>query len=284
MNIRVERELGVLGAELSGVDLSQPIDSATQKEIVNAWLKYQVIVFRNQILSDEQLVRFSQSFGILEKAPIPEKAVGVASIPRLPEVTVVSNVIENGSPLGALGDGELTWHSDMTYVENPPPASILYSVEVPPFGGDTWFSNMYLAFDALPQAVKNRISDLQAKHNSTYTSAGTLRRGFEEVDDVSTAPGALHPIVLVHPETQKRALYLGRRLNSFIPGLSLSESEAFLDELWAYAEDPQFAIAHQWKKGDVVMWDNRAVMHRRDAFDPKVRRILHRTQLLTFKA
>lgn len=283
MTVRIERTLGPLGAEIGGVDVSRPLDAEVLRQIADAWLQHLVLVFRRQSLDDAALVEFSRRFGKLEKAPIAEKAVGVVHVPRLPEVTVVSNVIEGGVPLGALGDGELSWHSDMTYLPVPPPASILYGVEVPPAGADTWFNNMYLAYETLPAGLQARIAGLRSNHTSSYTSAGTLRKGYADVTDVTRAPGTLHPLVLEHPVTHRKALYLGRRLHGYVEGLPLTESEALLEELWAHAARDEFAVAHKWRRGDVVMWDNRCVMHRRDAFDPQVRRILHRTQLLSFE-
>ena len=281
MEARILRTLGALGAEIGGVDLSQPLKKKAVESILAAWHAHLVVVFRDQNMSDEALVAFSRNFGTLEKAPIPEKLRGgLAHMRQLPEVAVVSNVIENGVAIGALGDGELAWHNDMTYLPNPPPASVLCAVELPPSGGDTWFCNMYLAYETLPAALRTRIQGLKANHDSSYTSAGTLRKGFDEVNDVSKAPGAKHPLVLTHPDTGRKALYLGRRRNGYIVGLPLDESAALLDELWAHATKPEFAISHRWRLGDVVMWDNRCTMHRRDAFDPAARRILHRTQLL----
>jgi taurine dioxygenase len=276
------RSLGALGAEIGGVDIGGPLDEQTVHALRAAWHDHLVLLFRGQRMTDETLVEFSRYFGTLEKAPIPEKIRGgTTHVPLLPEVAVVSNVVENGVAIGALGDGELSWHNDMTYLQNPPPASILCAVELPPSGGDTWFCNMYRAYETLPEGLKARIANLAANHDSSYTSAGTLRRGFEEVSDVSKAPGAKHPLVIRHPATGRRALYLGRRLNGYVVGLPLEESEALLDELWGHATQPQHAIAHAWRLGDVVMWDNRCTMHRRDAFDPSARRILHRTQLLS---
>lgn len=283
MGIHVARTLGALGAEIGGVDVARDLDVSTVSAIGRAWLQHQVLVFRDQALDDAALVAFSSSFGRLEKAPIAEKAVGVVHVPRLPEVTVVSNVVEGGVPLGALGDGELSWHSDMTYLPTPPPASILYGVEVPPQGADTWFNNMYLAYETLPAGMKERIEGLRSNHTSSYTSAGTLRSGFQDVTDVTRAPGTLHPLVIEHPDTHRKALYLGRRQHGYVEGLTLAESESLLDQLWAHATKEEFAIAHKWRRGDIVMWDNRCVMHRRDSFDSKARRILHRTQLLSFE-
>lgn len=285
MSLQILKTHGPLGAEIGGVDLSQPLGQAAAREIVAAWLEHAVLVIRGQKLTDEALVAFSQRFGRLERAPIVEKASkGLSHVPQIPEVTVVSNVLEGGVPIGALGDGELVWHSDMTYIDTPPPASILYGIEVPKGGGDTWFCNMYLAYDRLPEALKQRIATLQCNHDAAHTSAGTLRKGFEDAKDVTQVPGARHPLVLIHPQTGRKALYLGRRNWAWIVGLPIPESEALLDELWHYATRPEIAFAHKWQPGDVVMWDNRCVMHRRDAFDPAARRILHRTQLLDFAA
>jgi taurine dioxygenase len=281
MEPRMVRSLGALGAEIGDVDISRPLSPAQVQRLTALWHENLVLVFRGQQMTDESLVAFSRNFGTLERAPIPEKLRGGATHrPMLPEVAVVSNVVENGVAIGALGDGELSWHNDMTYLEDPPPASILCAVELPASGGDTWFCNMYLAYETLPASLRARIDGLKANHDSSYTSAGTLRKGFDEVTDASKAPGAKHPLVITHPATGRKALYLGRRLNGYIVGLPLEESEALLDELWAHATQPRFAVAHAWQPGDVVMWDNRCTMHRRDAFDPAARRILHRTQLL----
>ncbi len=279
MAVGILRTLGPLGAEIGGVDISRPLDAATVAAITAAWHAHLVLVFRDQALDDAALVAFSRNFGVLERAPIPEKLRGTAHVPQLPEVAVVSNVVEDGVPIGALGDGELVWHNDMTYLPDPPPASVLYAVELPPSGGDTWFNNMYLAYETLPAGLRERISGLTANHDSSYTSAGTLRKGFEAVTDVAQAPGAKHPLVLTHPETGRKALYLGRRRNGHVVGMPVADSEALLDQLWAHASQPELAVAHRWRCGDLVMWDNRCTMHRRDAFDPAARRILHRTQL-----
>jgi taurine dioxygenase len=275
------RSLGALGAEVGGIDISRPLRKEDVTSVLSAWHDHLVLVFREQKMNDAALVEFSRNFGTLEKAPIPEKLRGgYAHMPQLPEVAVVSNVVEDGIAIGALGDGDLVWHNDMTYLPNPPPASVLCAVELPDSGGDTWFCNMYLAYETLPAALRAGMAGLSANHDASYTSAGTLRKGFEEVSDVSKAPGAKHPLVLRHPETGRKALYLGRRRNAYIVGMPLAESEALLDQLWAHATQREFAMKHRWRLGDVVMWDNRCTMHRRDAFDPASRRILHRTQLL----
>jgi taurine dioxygenase len=138
---------------------------------------------------------------------------------------------------------------------------------------------MYLAYERLPPELKRRIAGKRAVHDATYNSAGLVRKGYEDVSDPRKAPGARHPLVSIHPETRRECLFLGRRRNSYIEGLELSESEQLLDALWAHATQAAFTFRQQWRVGDVVLWDNRCTLHRRDAFDPAARRLLHRTQI-----
>jgi taurine dioxygenase len=265
-----------LGAEIQDVELktSSDMDFA---EIHRTWLDHLVLRFRGQKLTVEDLIRFSRRFGDLDWAPVQE--TGRRFVEGHPELYVVSNVLENGAPIGSLGAGEAVWHTDMSYLERPPKASMLYAVEVPPTGGDTHFSNMYRAYERLPDALKQRISALTLKHDATYNSGGYVRQGAAATDDPVLSPGVYHPLVCIHPETGRRALYLGRRRNAYIGGLPLAESEELLDELWWHATRDDIAWYNQWQAGDVVLWDNRCTMHRRDAFDPSSRRILYRTQI-----
>jgi taurine dioxygenase len=185
----------------------------------------------------------------------------------------------NGEPIGSLGDGEAAWHTDMSYLDVPPKASILYSLEVPATGGNTSFCTMYGVYEALPAHLKDRVAGLKIKHDGTYNSGGYVRQGVTATDDPRTSPGAVHPLVCTHPESGHRMLYLGRRRNAYIIGLELADSEALLDELWEFVSRPDFTWEHVWRVGDLVLWDNRCTMHRRDAFDPGSRRIMHRTQV-----
>jgi taurine dioxygenase len=158
-------------------------------------------------------------------------------------------------------------------------AAILHALELPPTGGDTYWANMYLAYETLPAEMKTRIAGRRAVHDATYNSAGQMRKGYAEVADPRRAPGARHPLVSTHPETGRQCIFLGRRRNSYIEGLDLAESEQLLDALWAHATQPRFTFRQEWRVGDVVIWDNRCTLHRRDAFDPAARRLLHRTQI-----
>jgi taurine dioxygenase len=265
-----------LGAEIEGVDL-RSIDDRQFQIIHQAWLDHLVILVRGQNLNDEALIAFSRRFGGLDWAPVQE--TGRRFVEGHPEIYVVSNVVENGVPIGSLGTGEAVWHTDMSYLEVPPKASMLYAIEVPATGGDTWFSNMYRACESLPASLQQRIASLSLKHDGTYNSGGYIRQGMDAVDDPMTSAGVFHPLVATHPETGRRVLYLGRRRNAYVGGLPLAESEALLDELWSYATRPELSHRHQWQVGDVVLWDNRCTMHRRDPFDTVSRRILHRTQI-----
>ena len=258
----VRRSSAVLGAEIDGADL-RALEDGAFAAIHRAWLDHQVVLFRDQALSDADLVAFSRRFGALDEAPIQE--TGRRFVDGFPEIYVVSNVVQDGMPIGSLGSGEAVWHTDMSYLPQPPKASALYAIEVPEEGGDTSFCSMYAAWDALPAALKRRVADLRVKHDGTYNSGGYVRQGVTPTGDPRTSPGTVHPLVLVHPETGRKALYLGRRRNSYIEGLPLDESEALLDEVWTHATRDALTWTHRWRAGDLVIWDNRCTMHRRDA-------------------
>jgi taurine dioxygenase len=265
-----------LGAQIEGVDL-RTLDDRDFAVVHAAWLDHLVLLFRDQQLTDHDLIGFSRRLGELDWAPVQE--TGRRFVEGYPEIYVVSNVVENGEPIGSLGAGEATWHTDMSYLEAPPKASMLYALEVPAAGGNTYFCNMYRAYELVPEALRRRIAGLTLKHDGTYNSGGYVRQGIAAVDDPVTSPGVYHPLVCTHPESGRRALFLGRRRNAYIGGLPLEESEALLDELWTYASRDDVAWYNQWQIGDVVLWDNRCTMHRRDPFDPGSRRVMHRTQI-----
>ena len=181
--------------------------------------------------------------------------------------------------IGSLGAGELVWHTDMSYLDDPPKASMLYAIEIPPLGGNTSFCSMYAAWDTLPVSLQQRCIGLRIKHDGTYNSGGYLRDGVTATDDPRSSPGAVHPLVCRHPESGRQCLYLGRRRNAYLVGMGLEESEALLNALWAHVDDPALAWTHAWRVGDLVMWDNRCTMHKREPFDSGSRRIMHRTQI-----
>src|ERR1700735_5416854 len=237
-----------LGAEIRGVDLRRLGDAAFAV-IHRAWLDNLVLLFRGQQLTDAELVAFSRRFGELDLAPVQE--TGRRFVEGMPELYIVSNVLKNGEPIGSLGHGEAVWHTDMSYLPDPPMASMLYALETPPTGGNTAFVNMYAVSQALPADLKRRIAGLRVKHDGTYNSGGYVRQGVTPTDDPRESPGVFHPLVCTHPETQRRMLYLGRRRNAYIEHFDLAESEALLDTLWSYTERAEFAWHTVWHVGDL---------------------------------
>jgi taurine dioxygenase len=267
-------------AEIDNIDVTK-ISDEEFKLVYEAWLQYGVLRLRNQRLDEQGLQTFSARFGPLEEIPMGRLPESERAKIKNRYVTQLSNILVEGKPIGGLGNTEANWHSDMTYVETPPPASILLGVEIPAQGGDTYFANQYAALDAVPEALRSRLEGLAIKHDAAHTSVGKLRPGFESFDDAQDAPGAIHPAILRHPETGKCALYLGRREWAYIPGLSLEESESLLEELWSFAALPENVWRQEWQANDLIIWDNRCVLHRRDGFDQTARRLMKRCQVLS---
>ena len=267
------------GADITGVDLANLTDN-TFETIYRAWLSFGVLRFKGQTLNKDSLQTFSQRFGPLEQ--IPAGLMTKEQKARLGNlyVTPISNIKVDGKPIGGLGDAEATWHSDMTYVEVPPPASVLLGVEIHQNGGDTFFADQRAALALIHEDLRQRIECLSIKHNAAHDSVGNLRLGFDAFDDPRDAPGAVHPIIRKHNETGEACLYLGSREWAYIPGMPLDESEALLDELWSYAIPAGFVVEQNWTPGDVIIWDNRRCLHKRTSIDPSQRRLLLRCQVL----
>lgn len=264
------------GAEIRGVDLNA-LEDRQFEVIKQAIHDHLVILFRGQKRGHAELIALGRRFGELE--PPGMSIIGKPYIDEYPDILVISNIVEGGLPQGNLGAGEAIWHTDMSYREKPISYAILNAVELPPAGGNTYFANQYLAYDTLPAELKKKLEGRMLVHDETYNSAGQLRKGFKEITDPRQAPGARHPVFRTHPETGKKALYLGRRRNAYIIGLPLEESERLLDELWTHASRPEFVWGQEWQMGDVLVWDNRCLIHRRDAFDSATRRKLTRVQV-----
>jgi taurine dioxygenase len=278
--MRIRQLEAPLGALIEDIDLGAPLDGAAFDEIHRVWLDRSVVVFRDQQLTESALVQFSRRFGELEMPPASElrrrrEGGGAAAA----EIWIISNVKIEGESIGALGALEAEWHSDMSYLASPPSASILYAREIPQTGGNTSFACMHQAVAALPTALRAEIERLQIRHDSAYTSVGELRKGARAVDSLNDVEGAAHPAVRIHPESGRATLYPGRRLNASFVGLPRERSEALLDALWAVCTEPRFIYEHRWRPGDVVVWDNRSVIHRRDAFNNDDRRVMWRTQV-----
>ena len=267
-----------LGAEIKGVDVTK-VDAAQFAQIQQALYEHQVILFRDQDIDDPQLLEFARLFGKID-LPRKTRIDNDPWIPEHPEIVIVSNLKdESGNALGALGAGEAFWHSDMTYLDEVPLASLLYAIEIPDHGGETEFSNQCMAYDTMPDDLLTRIEGRQLVHDHVHNSTGEITPNWEEQKTSLETPGAHHPIAVRHHATGHKHLMLGRRPHALITGLELDESEALLDSLWAHATQDQFAWQHVWKAGDLIIWDNWSTMHHRNPFDDSHRRIMHRTQI-----
>jgi len=282
---------GPLGAEIRGVDFALPVDSATAAALNEAWAAHQVLLFRNQDITDPQHIAATALFGppaIGASRSYYEKQgrTPTDGVAAYPEIAVISNLGPDGEPVmenEGLGSGEVVWHSDNSYIETPPAGSFLRALEVPPEGGNTSFVNQYLAYETLPDDVKARLRGLHTKQDSSRNSAGVTRPGVTAPKTLDAVPGPDHPVARRHPVTGRIALYLGRRRvfpSQYVIGWDRAESEALLDFLWDHATQSRFEWAHgPWRTGDMLLWDNRCVMHHRDAHSGTHRRIMHRTQM-----
>jgi len=274
-----------LGHEIRGVDLAKPIEDAVFAEIEAAFDAYGVVVFRGQRLSPQQQMDYSRRFGDLEVYPL-----GAFNMEGVPEVMIVSNVVENGKPIG-MADAGRYWHSDMWYTTRPPRGSLLYAVEVPERDGqvfgDTMFGSMAAAYDALPDATKQRLEgrlgvfsyqSYLSHRRSTMASESRSGESAQSERERYAFPDLVHPLVRRHPRTGRKSLYLSQGVVSRIEGMVPEESDALIAELERHMVRPEFVYRHNWRVGDLVMWDNCSAIHRAIAdFALPLRRRMHRT-------
>lgn len=282
MTIEVIPSDAMLGAEVRGIDVREPASPETALALRNALAKNLVLLFRKQSISVDDHIRFARTFGDL--GAIADTLLGMGKRKYQPDeipeaVSVISNIKVEGKNIGSLGDGECFWHTDSCFAETPPSASLLYSVEIPPDGGNTAFLDMVDALETLPRDLRARVEGKTIRHSQVYDSTGAKRPAYDEVTDITRAPGPEHPIVRTIPESGKQCLYLGRRLSSYVVGLSVEESEELLDALWDHTVQDARIWSHRWQPGDLIIWDNRLTMHHRDPFDPNARRRLHKVQV-----
>ena len=278
-----------VGAEIRGIDFAQPIPDDVADALRQAWYDHLVVFFRKQTLKPEQFVTAMSIFGEPQVGGARKywEAAGI-KLPDIPrEMSINSNLDADGKPSlrnHSLGSLEVIWHSDNSYVEKPPAGSGLYSVEIPEDGsGNTSFNNQYIAYETLPDDLKKAIAGRCSKQDASRNSAGELRPGIDKPEKPEDVPGPMHPLVRLHPVTKKPALYLGRRRDypsQYIEGYSNEESEALLDKLWDHATNDSLIWTQTWQPGDLLVWDNRCAMHRREAVDPTKRRVMYRTQFL----
>jgi len=259
-----------LGAEIIGVDLSEEIDDHTFAHIRDAWHRSLVILLRGQELSEGDQVRFAEKFG-------PPAVIHTKQFVRNhPAVMLISNIREDGKPIGALPDGEMHFHTDQCHQERPAMASMLYALEVASTGGNTLFANGYMAYETLPDGIKRRIEGRKALNAYDYDTAA-MKRGTRLAEGV---PSYVHPVVRTHPATGRKALYVNRLMTVRIEGLPAQESDELLATLFDHQERREFIYEHVWRAGDLLMWDNRCSLHARTDFSPNERRLMRRVTIL----
>ena len=268
MTLEIRRLAAGLGAEVLGVDLASEIDGDTFAAIEQAWRAHVVLLFRGQRLDHASHIAFSRRFGPLDDhAAIPRYRD-----PQHPEILLVINQEINGrpQPVGR------QWHSDLSTTLQPARGSLLRAGVIPPVGGDTMFANMYLAFETLSPTLQALIEPLHAIHDMTVARQLRGRDPADLAEVRRRNPPVVHPMVLVHPETGRKALYVSEMTTIGIAGMTEDESRPLLDYLYRHSVRPEFTYRHRWRNGDLLAWDNRCAMHRREPFDPAARRYLHR--------
>ncbi|MET0541508.1 MAG: TauD/TfdA family dioxygenase [Variovorax sp.] len=266
-----------VGAEIVGLDISRPINAADFARIHRAHLDHHVVVFRDQQVSPQAHVDFSRRFGPLEIHVLHQ-----FQLPKHPEILIVSNILENGEPIG-LGDAGAYWHSDISYKEKPSLGSLLHAQELPSEGGDTLFADQHLAWEALSPALQQRILPLKAAHSylakyEELRAKNPWRPKLSQAQIDQVAP-AVQPVVRTHPETGKKALFVSEHFTTGIVGLPKDEGDALLAELFAHSVRPEFVYRHRWQPHDMVFWDNRSVMHLAAGTPDHLRRKLFRTTI-----
>ena len=264
-----------LGAEVIGLDLSRPLSEPDFHRVHRAHLDHHVLVFRDQRISPAQQVAISRRFG-----PLQIHVLRDFQLPGFPEVLQVSNIKENGQPIG-LGDAGVFWHSDLSYKDTPSLGSLLHAQELPAEGGDTLFSNQHLAYDTLPAALKSQIATLRAEHTylARYEELRTRSpwRPKLTVAQLEEVKPVIHPIVRTHPETRRKSLFVSEHFTTRIVGLPEDESNAILSELFSHSIRSEFVYRHLWQPRDLVFWDNRSVIHLATGTPEHLRRKLYRT-------
>jgi len=268
----------VLGAEISGLDISKPLDDKSVAALHQALAKHCILVLRNQTLTPEQQIKFSRSFGTLAEHVLQDYL-----LPGYPEIYVISNVKEDAKPVGRAGAGQY-WHSDLSYMAKPSMGSIMFAVEVPDGRGDTLFTNMYKAYDALPDDQKKYLEGKKAIHDFAYTQQTQIAgKGLTQPASKKTLakiPPVAHPVIRTHPESRRKALYVNPGMTTHLEGLPADESRMMLDELFEHAVRDEFTYRHRWHAGDVVFWDNRCSMHcALNDYSENDRRLMWRTTI-----
>ncbi|MCD9120710.1 TauD/TfdA family dioxygenase [Cupriavidus sp. UGS-1] len=266
-----------LGAEVVGLDLSQPLSDADFARIHRAHLDHHVLVFRDQRITPDQQTAFSRRFG-----PLQIHVLHQFQLAGHPEILIVSNVLKDGKPIG-LGDAGHFWHSDLSYKEKPSLGSLLHAQELPAEGGDTLFANQHLAWETLPAELKRAVEGRQAEHTYLARYAELQQRSPWRpnltAEQIAQVKPVLQPVVRTHPETGRRALFVSEHFTTRIVGLPEDESRALLDALFAHSVKPEFVYRHRWQPHDLVFWDNRSLLHLAAGCPADQRRVMYRTTI-----
>ncbi|MDB5650291.1 MAG: Taurine catabolism dioxygenase TauD/TfdA [Hyphomicrobiales bacterium] len=271
-SLKVEPLTKHIGARVTGVDLRHELSGDVIEELRRAWLDHIVLVFPDQDLSQEDLLRVTGYFGQLGKLARPAEFRPSGFGKLLPDIMLISNIRENGQTIGALPDGEMMFHHDMIHAEMPHNATLLYSVEVPTHGGNTLFASGYAAYDTLDPAIRDRVQNRNARHHYHY---GSTQRGDDR--GVAANAGAAHPAFRTHDETGRKAIYINRLMTTGIEGIDQEEADRLLELIWDHSEKPEFVYEHVWSVGDLLVWDNRCSTHARTDFPSDQRRLMLRT-------
>ena len=268
---------GSVGVEIVGLDLSRPLNDADFARVHQAHLDYHVVVFRDQHITPQQQIDFSRRFGILQIHVLKQFLLA-----NHPEIFIVSNIVENGQPIG-LGDAGKYWHSDLSYKELPSLGSMLHAQELPSEGGDTLFANMHFAWDTLPQALRDAVEGRSAVHSYTarYSEGKNAAswRPTLTADQLADVALVTHPIVRTHPETGRKGLFVSEGFTTHIVGLPEDESRQLLEQIYAHSVRPEHVYRHQWQPHDLVFWDNRSMIHLATGCPTELRRKLFRTTI-----
>lgn len=279
MTMNVERLSSVLGAAVTGLDTARPLSAALFTDLRRAWLDHDgLLVIRDQHLTPEQQITFSRNFGpLFGEADRFQESVQRYLHPDYPAIYRVSNKVRDGEPLGRAKAGNY-WHSDVSFRAHPASASILYAIEVPGLGGDTLFANMHRAYETLSDGLKTTLKSLRAVHDfeRAARTSGTYSAGQLQGDDFDGTNRCAHPVVITHPESGRPALYVNPGFTAALEGFTPEESAPILSYLFTHAIRPEFVYRHRWTQGDLVIWDNRSLMHYAVA-DYSEDRYLHRT-------
>jgi taurine dioxygenase len=272
MPVTTEKLHPSLGAEVKGVDLTKPVDAETAAAVRKAFDDNIVIVVRDQDLTEDQQLKAAEIFGKVAYRRRPVVGDGPGGDYDTPFM-MVTNIIENGKPIGAFGDGEMWFHHDTSYYPEPHRATLLYAMKLTTWGGETRFSNMYAAYDNIPRALRDRLEGRRVLQMHDYKRRERLNI---DTTDLSKIRHNWQPLFITHPATGKKSLYVSRLMSAKIEGLSREESEAALEQLFDISEDPSIVYEHKWKLGDLVIWDNWCSIHARNDFPREEPRLMRR--------